>query len=123
MKTGKTYLEDTKNGYSRYVPLSDAACQAIDKLPKQSDEVFPISANAIRLAWERLKKKHSIEGIRFHDLRHEAISRMFDEGLTVPEVASISGNGIVSMLFRYAHISFPNLYASKKTPERSEGSF
>ena len=97
------YLEDTKNGHSRYVPLSDTARQAIDTLPKQSEEVFPMSANAVRLAWERLKNKHNIEGLRFHDLRHEAISRMFDEGLTVPEVASISGHRTVSMLFRYAH--------------------
>ena len=97
------YLEDTKNGHSRYVPLSDTAPQAIDTLPKQSEEVFPMSANAVRLAWERLKNKHNIEGLRFHDLRHEAISRMFDEGLTVPEVASISGHRTVSMLFRYAH--------------------
>jgi hypothetical protein len=36
-------------------------------------------------------------------LRHEAISRFFDMGLTVPEVASISGHRTVSMLFRYAH--------------------
>ena len=97
------YLEDTKNGHSRYVPLSDTAPQAIDTLPKQSEEVFPMSANAVRLAWERLKNKHNIEGLRFHDLRHEAISRMFEEGLTVPEVASISGHRTVSMLFRYAH--------------------
>ena len=100
---GMAYLEDTKNGHSRHVPLSDAARQAIASQPKQSEEVFPMSANAVRLAWERLKKKHSIEGLRFHDLRHEAISRMFEEGLTVPEVASISGHRTVSMLFRYAH--------------------
>ena len=62
-----------------------------------------MTGNAVHLAWSRLKKKHNIEGLRFHDLRHEAISRMFDEGLTVPEVASISGHRTVSMLFRYAH--------------------
>ena len=38
----------------------------------------------------KIKAKHEIEGVRFHDLRHEAISPMFDEGMTVPEVATIS---------------------------------
>jgi integrase len=37
------------------------------------------------------------------DLRHEAISRLFELGLTMPEVASISGHKTTSMLFRYAH--------------------
>ena len=60
----------------------------------------------LRLAWERLLKTNFIEGVRFHDLRHEAISRMFDTGMTVPQVASISGHRTVSMLFRYAHSDF-----------------
>ena len=50
----------------------------------------------------KIKAKHEIEGVRFHDLRHEAISPMFDEGMTVPEVATISYHRTVSMLFRYA---------------------
>lgn len=97
-------LLNTKNGGSRYVPLSMKAIGAIDHGEKQNELIFPISGNAVRLAWERLKNTHGLEGVRFHDLRHEAISRMFDEGLTVPEVASISGHRTVSMLFRYAHV-------------------
>jgi integrase len=62
-----------------------------------------MTGNAVRLAWERLKKCHGFEGVRFHDLRHEACSGFFDIGLTVPEVASISGHRTVSTLFRYAH--------------------
>lgn len=96
-------LHDTKNGHGRFVPLSAKAMMALQQGDRHSEYVFPISANAVRLAWERLKQKHEIEGVRFHDLRHEAISRMFDEGMTVPEVAAISGHRTVSMLFRYAH--------------------
>ena len=97
------YLADTKSGYARYVPLSHRALAAINHMDTKSEYVFPMTGNAVRLAWERLKKSHGIEGVRFHDLRHEAISRMFDGGMTVPEVASISGHRTVSMLFRYAH--------------------
>jgi integrase len=41
--------------------------------------------------------------VRFHDFRHEAISRFFEKGLTIPDVMSISGHRTASMLFRYAH--------------------
>ena len=41
----------------------------------------------------------------FHDLRHEAISRMFEKGLNVPEVASISGHKTANQLFRYVKVN------------------
>jgi integrase len=97
------YLRDTKNGHPRFVPLTDRAIEAISHSDTCNQRVFPMTGNAVQLAWKRLKKRHGIEGVRFHDLRHEAISRFFDMGLTVPEVASISGHRTVSMLFRYAH--------------------
>ena len=42
--------------------------------------------------------------LNFHDLRHEAISRMFEKGLNVPKVASISGHRTASQLFRYVQV-------------------
>ena len=54
-----------------------------------------MSPNAVRLAWERLKKKENIKDLHFHDLRHEAISRFFEKGLSIPEVALISGHNDV----------------------------
>jgi integrase len=68
-----------------------------------SDRIFPISANAFRLAWGRVKSRAGIDDLNFHDLRHEAISRFFEMGMTIPEVASISGHRDARMLFRYAH--------------------
>ena len=47
----------------------------------------------------------------FYNLRHEAISRMFEKGLNVPEVESISGHKTASQLFRYA---YPDLSYIKK---------
>ena len=77
---------------------------AISHGAKQNESLFPMTGNAVRLAWELLLRTNDIRGVRFHDLRHEAISRMFDEGMTVPQVAAISGHRTVSMLFRYAHV-------------------
>jgi len=65
--------------------------------------IFPITPLSLRCAWDRLTKRAEIEDLHFHGLRHEAISRFFEKGLTVPEVASISGHRDVRMLLRYAH--------------------
>ena len=51
----------------------------------------------------RLIKRSGLIDLHFHDLRHEAISRFIERGLTIPEAASISGHKTQSMLFRYAH--------------------
>ena len=80
------------------------AMAAISHGAKQNERIFPMTGNAVRLAWERLLRTNDIRGLRFHDFRHEATSRMFDEGMTVPQVAAISGHRTVSMLFRYAHV-------------------
>lgn len=97
-------LPTTKNGHPRYVPLSDAALSAI-KAMRGLDPVriFPMTPNGVRLAWTRLTRRAGIQGLNFHDLRHEAVSRFFEIGLTIPEVASISGHRDLRMLARYAH--------------------
>jgi len=55
-------------------------------------------------AWQRLIKRTGIIDLRFHDLRHEAISRFFEMGLSVPEVALISGHRDYRRLQRYTHL-------------------
>ena len=110
----------TKNGHSRCIPLTPKAVSilierdTIDSRP--SDFVFPVSANAFRLAWERCKHRvaktyPAIETLRFHDLRHEAVSRFFEMGLSVPEVALISGHRDLRMLFRYTHLKAEDVVA------------
>ena len=101
----------SKNGHSRTIPLSSLAVAILEttiavmsKHDKANNErIFPITPLALRLAWVRLTKRAKIDDLHFHDLRHEAISRFFEKGLTVPEVASISGHRDIRMLLRYAH--------------------
>lgn len=93
----------TKNCHARIVPLSPLAAETLAGLNKSSDRVFPVTANAVRLAWQRLRKRAGLPDLRFHDLRHEAVSRLFEAGLSVPEVAMVSGHRTPAMLFRYTH--------------------
>ena len=97
-------LLDTKNGSKRDVPLTQKAAKVIASLPARTDNVFPTTDYAIRHAWDRLVRRAGIEDLRFHDLRHEAISRLFEIGLSVPEVALISGHKDYRMLASYTHI-------------------
>jgi integrase len=100
------HLADTKNGEPRTVPLSSLALAALPATDNHAadERVFPLSPNAVRLAWERLKRRAGIDDLHFHDLRHEAISRFFELGLSIPEVALISGHRDFKMLFRYTHL-------------------
>ena len=103
---GRTLLiSQTKNGYPRTIPLTNRAL----KILESSDLPFAYSPNALRLAWERLKRNGNIIDLHFHDLRHEAISRFFEKGLSIPEVALISGHKDVRMLFRYTHLKATDL--------------
>ena len=110
LDNGFAFLFDTKNGEDRRVPLTKAARDVLSKLPKQDERVFPISANCVRLAWERTRKRAGISDLRFHDLRHEAVSRFFEMGMSVPEVALISGHKDVRQLFRYTHLNPTNVF-------------
>ena len=59
---------------------------------------------AVRQAWDRLRKRAGITDLTFHDLRHEALSRMFEKGMNIPQVMSISGHQTASQLFRYVQL-------------------
>ena len=107
------HLEQTKNGDSRDVPLSTRATRELEQLatdPKrQPERVFPMSPNSVRLAFERLRVRAGLTGLRLHDLRHEAVSRLFERGLNVAEVAAISGHKELRMLARYTHLRAADL--------------
>ncbi len=87
------------------IPLSSKALTTLLGTPRGiSERVYEVSPNAFRLAWERLRNRVGIQDLHFHDLRHEAISRFFELGLSIPEVALISGHRDPRMLFRYTHL-------------------
>ena len=59
----------------------------------------------------RLKEQCGIEDLRFHDLRHEATSRLFEKGSNPVEVATITGHKDTKMLMRYTHLRAEDLVA------------
>ena len=113
------YLPDTKNGSPRTVPLSTRALNAIQTQPRSIDgRLFSAKPGSIRSAFlialskaqgTQPDSKEFLRGLRFHDLRHEAVTRLFERGLNVVEVGTVSGHKTVAMLQRYAHIRAEDL--------------
>jgi integrase len=99
----------TKNGESREVPLSENALRQILKMNRANERVFPITSHAITIAFRRACARAGVKDLRFHDLRHEAISRFFEKGLSLAEVSVISGHKTWSMLRRYTHLKAEDL--------------
>ena len=99
------HIPETKNGLPRTIPLSARAAELIRSMRGTDDQrVFAVSVPWLRYAWDQIVSVAGMSDLHFHDLRHEAISRFFEKGLSVPEVALISGHRDVRQLFRYTHL-------------------
>ena len=100
------FLEDTKNGDRRAVPLSSRAVELLKELPKRLDgRYFSLSPQSVSNYFPRACRAAGVSGLRYHDLRHEATSRLFERGFSIMEVAAITGHKTLSMLQRYTHLS------------------
>ena len=126
-------LLTSKNGDAATVPLSPAARVILlslqdDEIRKIKGAVFVTTASAIKQSWaraiNRAQRNYALDrekegkdadteflkGFRFHDLRHEATSRLFETGkLDMMEVASITRHKDLRMLKRYTHLKAENL--------------
>ena len=122
-KLRSAYLPVTKNGEPRTVPLSLAAVAALKDLPRRIDgSVFGVKESTISWTWREVCKKVGITGLTFHDLRHEAISRLFENtDLDAMEIARISGHRTLSMLSRYTHLRAHHLAERMDGAPRGRG--
>ncbi len=105
------HLPDTKNGEARTVPLSSTAVDVLRALPRSiHGEVFPgLTTEAVKRAFARARRRAGLEDLHFHDLRHEATTRLFERGLNIMEVATITGHKDLRMLRRYTHLKAEEL--------------
>jgi len=114
----KLLLPATKNGTARTVPLSDKAVVVLQEALYNEVRVLgvdllffgeagisgtrkPITINK---TWKTALDRAEIKDFKFHDLRHEATSRLVEAGLSDLEVAAITGHKSMQMLKRYTHL-------------------
>jgi integrase len=114
-------IPSTKNDQSRTIPLSSQALTALRGQLRASQRLFGGVISLVEstvfdykprgLSGEFLKlcRRKGIENLHFHDLRHEATSRLFEKGLNPVEVATITGHKDTRMLVRYTHLRAEDL--------------
>lgn len=114
------YLADTKNGSARTVPLSTRAVRVLAEMPVSiTGRVYTGKVGSMKVAFRNALHKARdgaecgpfLVGLRFHDLRHEAVSRLLEMGLNPLQVGMVSGHKTLAMLQRYAHLRPEELVA------------
>ena len=112
LKKRTVTLPETKNGQKRIVPLSSVAVTILkERLNTQriDGKVWDIGLDAISQDFARACRMAGISGLHFHDLRHEATSRLFEKGFDTMEVSTITGHKTLQMLKRYTHLRAEDL--------------
>ena len=92
----RAQLRASQSGYEGVIPLHEPI-------------LFDYKPRGLSGAFLRLCRRLNIDNLRFHDLRHEATSRLFERGLNPVEVATITGHKDTRMLMRYTHLRAEDL--------------
>lgn len=104
-----------KQGNDQEVPLLGKTYEIIKRqrrpaCPTPEDRIFPVNVKTITTTFPRAKKALEIVDLHFHDLRHEGVSRLFEQGYQIHEVALVSGHRDWKMLARYTQLRARDLH-------------
>lgn len=102
-------VRDMKNpgekvGNDVWCDLPPEALQIAGSMSSDAEEIFPFTTDAIGMGFTRACQFLGIEDLHFHDLRHDGVSRLFEIGRNIPQVAAVSGHRSWTSLKRYTHL-------------------
>ncbi len=111
---GFILIEDSKSGRSRKVPMNGLVFETLRAMNREREFVFenPDTRTAIKdvkTAFKGACRRAEIDGIRFHDLRHTAASRMIEASVDLVTVSKILGHATIQMTMRYCHPTPENM--------------
>jgi integrase len=106
---GRILVRDMKNpgetaGNDVWCDLPAPALDVLRAMPRTGPLIFPYSTYAISAAFTRACALLGIADLKFHDLRHEGVTRLFEMGRSIPHVATVSGHRSWMSLKRYTHV-------------------
>ncbi|MEJ2792174.1 site-specific integrase [Iodobacter sp. LRB] len=99
-----------KIGNDQTVPLLGTSLSIIQAQPRTSEFIFPYKSESVGVAFRGIVSKAGIQDLHFHDLRHEGISRLFEQGYQIQEVALVSGHKSWKNLKRYTQLRAVDLH-------------
>ncbi len=109
---------ETKEADTKSVPLPTDAITVIDEMPKRLDgRWFTYTANTYSRHFADLCAKLKIDGLRFHDLRHTAVTSMRRAGVDLLTIQRITGHKAIQTLKRYSHVTEDDLSAAMAKTE------
>lgn len=107
-----------KVGNDQEVPLLGIAFDIAMRQPRDDEEgrIFPVREGTVSSIFPRACTRLGIVDLRFHDLRHEGVSRLFEQGYSIEQVALVSGHRDWKMLSRYLHLRAKDLHRTEDAP-------
>ena len=111
-----------KSGNHMLVPLLGDAWNIVQRQPKISELIFPYNSRSVTAGFQRVRNALGIEDLRYHDMRREGASRLFEAGFSIEEVAQVTGHRSLNVLCQVYTELFPKslhekydaLHAKKK---------
>lgn len=102
---GFILIEDSKSGRSRKIPMSGPVFDMLHEMSRNREFVFEnpktqTCYTSFKTAFEGACRREEIKGVRFHDTRHTAISRMIEAGVDLVTVSKIAGHSDIRMTMR-----------------------
>jgi len=97
-----------KAGNHMVVPLLGNSWDILRRQPKENKLIFPYNSRSVTAGFQRVRNAHDIKDLRYHDLRREGASRLFEEGYTIDEVAQVTGHRNINTLWQIYTELFPN---------------
>jgi integrase len=90
------------------VPLLGDSWSILLAQPKSSIRIFPFNSRSVTAGFQRIRNKLNIKDLRYHDLRREGASRLFEAGYKIDEVAQVTGHKNINTLWQVYTELFPN---------------
>jgi integrase len=101
----------SKTGNHQTIPLLGRSAAVLSEQPRRAERPFPFRQANLSEVFSKASKRAGLPRLHLHDLRHEGISRRFEDNWSIPQVAALSGHRDWKMLKRYTHISPEHLHA------------
>ncbi|PHI36338.1 integrase [Pseudoalteromonas sp. GCY] len=102
-----------KAGNHMIVPLLGGSFDIAQRQPKIDERIFPHNPRSVTAGFQRVRNELGIEDLRYHDLRREGASRLFEKGYTIEEVAQVTGHRNLNILWQVYTQLFPHKLHSK----------
>lgn len=106
----------SKEGNHRRFPLLAGMWDLVQRQSGNSERIFPYEPDSIGTAFRRGCVALGIKDLRFHDLRHEAASRLFEQGYSIEQVATVTLHESWEELKRYTQLRPESLHRDLMPP-------